>query len=129
MPKLSFSLIATLSVFLTAAAFAPIQQNARKQSALSALIVPPAVEVNVAASQRFVAPQSSIQDGVQKYLSEQSVVESSTLSLSLKERPPPPTAEELAAKKRNFNLWFWGGGFVAPFVATVYYFGPKFWTK
>mmetsp|Transcript_54195 Transcript_54195/g.65381 ORF Transcript_54195/g.65381 Transcript_54195/m.65381 type:complete len:124 (-) Transcript_54195:197-568(-) len=49
--------------------------------------------------------------------------------ISLKERPPPPTAEELAAKKRNFNFWFWGGGFVAPFLATIYYFGLRFWER
>jgi hypothetical protein len=48
--------------------------------------------------------------------------------LSLQERKAP-TAEEIAAKKFNFNLWFWGGGFVAPFLATVYYFGFKFWEK
>lgn len=40
-----------------------------------------------------------------------------------------PTKEELAQKKRNFNLIFWGGGFVAPFLATVFYFGFKFWEK
>lgn len=49
--------------------------------------------------------------------------------LSLKDRPPPPTAEEIAAKKANFNLWFWGGGFVAPFLATIYYFGFQFWKR
>jgi hypothetical protein len=127
MPRFTLSLLVALSVLLSAAAFAPIQQNARKQSALSALILP-AIEVNVAAVQQN-APQSTsgLQDGVQKYLSTTSPVESSTLSLSLKDRPPPPTAEELDAKKRNFNLFFWGGGFVAPFVATVYYFGPRFW--
>ena len=40
-----------------------------------------------------------------------------------------PTKEEIAAKKRNFAFWFWGGGFVAPFLATFYYFGLKFWEK
>ena len=40
-----------------------------------------------------------------------------------------PTAEEIAAKKRNFAFWFWGGGFVAPFLATFYYFGLKFWER
>ncbi|GMI62627.1 hypothetical protein ScalyP_jg4004 [Parmales sp. scaly parma] len=40
-----------------------------------------------------------------------------------------PTAEEIAAKKASFNFWFWGGGIVAPFIATVFYFGPKFWEK
>jgi len=40
-----------------------------------------------------------------------------------------PTAEEIAAKKRSFNFWLWGGGFVAPFLATFYYFGFKFWER
>lgn len=40
-----------------------------------------------------------------------------------------PTAEEIAAKKLTFNLWFWGGGIVAPFIATIYYFGFKFWER
>lgn len=51
-----------------------------------------------------------------------------TQQLALKERKVP-TAEEIAAKKRNFNIIFWGGGIVAPFVATVFYFGFKFWEK
>jgi len=51
-----------------------------------------------------------------------------SITTSLQERHIP-TAEEIEAKKRNFNLWFWGGGFVAPFLATIFYFGPKFWTK
>jgi len=69
--------------------------------------------------------------GVQSFLSgeQQITMDSTTMMLSLKERPPPPTAEEIAEKKRNFNFWFWGGGFVAPFAATVFYFGPKFWEK
>ena len=66
---------------------------------------------------------------VNQYLTSSSVLDSSSNMLSLKERPPPPTAEEIAAKKRNFNLWFWGGGFVAPFLATFYYFGLKFWER
>lgn len=57
------------------------------------------------------------------------VMESTSNMVSLKERPPPPTAEEIAAKKASFNFWFWGGGFVAPFLATFYYFGLKFWEK
>ena len=41
----------------------------------------------------------------------------------------PPTEKEIAAKKRNFNLWLWGGGVVASFIATVYCFGLKFWER
>jgi hypothetical protein len=76
-------------------------------------------------------PESALQVGIRNYAaaSWNAGPSSSTMVLSLKDRPPPPTAEELAAKKRNFNLWFWGGGFVAPFLATFYYFGFKFWEK
>ena len=63
------------------------------------------------------------------FLTHSTALESSSNVLSLKDRPPPPTAEEIAAKQRNFNFWFWGGGFVAPFLATFYYFGFKFWER
>lgn len=75
------------------------------------------------------ALQAGIGDYLSSAQSENDPMNSNTFMLSLKDRPPPPTAEELAAKKRNFNLWFWGGGFVAPFLATFYYFGFKFWEK
>mmetsp|Transcript_7505 Transcript_7505/g.18396 ORF Transcript_7505/g.18396 Transcript_7505/m.18396 type:complete len:119 (-) Transcript_7505:2463-2819(-) len=90
--------------------------------------VPPAVLVTQNAIQQQVQQTSPLQNGVHNYLAS-SFEESTSMTLSLKERPPPPTAEELAAKKRNFNLWFWGGGFVAPFLATFYYFGFKFWER
>eukprot|EP00558_Chaetoceros_sp_UNC1202_P000640 CAMPEP_0197258726 /NCGR_PEP_ID=MMETSP1429-20130617/83031_1 /TAXON_ID=49237 /ORGANISM="Chaetoceros sp., Strain UNC1202" /LENGTH=119 /DNA_ID=CAMNT_0042722899 /DNA_START=38 /DNA_END=397 /DNA_ORIENTATION=+ len=79
--------------------------------------------VNMPTIQKLQQPESFNQ-----YLTPSSV-ESSSNTLSLKERPPPPSAEEIAAKKRSFNLWFWGGGFIAPFLATFYYFGLKFWEK
>jgi hypothetical protein len=66
--------------------------------------------------------QLPLSQGIQNYL------DSSTQTLSLVERHVP-TAEEIAEKKRNFNLWFWGGGVVAPFLATFYYFGFKFWER
>jgi len=55
-------------------------------------------------------------------------LDSSSTVVSLEERVPP-TPEQIAAKKRNFNFWFWGGGIVAPFIATVYYFGLRFWER
>eukprot|EP00985_Skeletonema_marinoi_P011142 scaffold5275_cov120-Skeletonema_marinoi.AAC.6 len=66
---------------------------------------------------------------IEKFISQESSIMTSTELLSLKDRPPPPTPEEIAAKKATFNLWFWGGGFVAPFLATFYYFGLKFWER
>lgn len=80
---------------------------------VSALVPPAAIEINMASLQQqgvSTLSYSSVQDGIQQYLNNEpaSSLESSTLALSLKDRPPPPTAEELAAKKRNFNLWFWG---------------------
>ena len=53
---------------------------------------------------------------------------SSTTTVALQERKAP-TAEEVQQKKTTFNLIFWGGGFVAPFLATIFYFGFRFWEK
>ena len=63
-----------------------------------------------------------LSQGIQNYLT------SSSQTVSLVERHVP-TAEEIAKKKSDFNLWFWGGGVVAPFLATFYYFGFKFWER
>ena len=86
---------------------------------------------HISFGQRASATSSSLSDGIGRYMLQEppSSIMTSTTVLSLKERPPPPTAEELAAKKATFNLWFWGGGFVAPFLATFYYFGFKFWER
>ena len=80
-------------------------------------------------SSTIISTSTSLSEGISSYLSDESTIMSSSQVVSLKERPPPPTAEEIAAKKRTFNLWFWGGGFVAPFLATFYYFGFKFWER
>lgn len=90
----------------------------------------PAVLVNSQTSQlTSTNPSESITQGVNRWVAvEQSSVSSSSFSVSLQERKVP-TKEELEAKKRNFNLIFWGGGFVAPFLATFFYFGFKFWEK
>ena len=70
---------------------------------------------------------SAIQDGIHKYMATSS---GSTSSMTLSfETKAPPTQEEIAQKKLSFNLWFWGGGFVAPFLATIFYFGFRFWEK
>lgn len=73
--------------------------------------------------QQLSTTTSPLTQGVHNYWHE-----SSSLNVALQERKIP-TAEEIAAKKRNFNLLFWGGGFVAPFLATIFYFGFDFWKK
>ena len=87
------------------------------------IVVEPASEVGP------LSYNSAVNNGIGNFISQDSSIMTSTELLSLKDRPPPPTAEEIAAKKRTFNLWFWGGGFVAPFLATFYYFGLKFWER
>jgi hypothetical protein len=46
-----------------------------------------------------------------------------------KEEARKKSKEQLAEEKKTFAWYFWGGGFVAPFLATFYYFGFKFWEK
>jgi hypothetical protein len=124
------SIFLYLSLLVAASAFAPISRQNTRTSALNLAVLPPPLEVTV--NFNVNAQQSSsmvLQDGIQKFMSAPNPIESSTLSLSLKDRPPPPTADEIAQKKATFNFWFWGGGIVAPFIATVFYFGPKFWEK
>ncbi|KAL7539136.1 hypothetical protein ACHAXR_012447 [Thalassiosira sp. AJA248-18] len=95
-------------------------------------VPPPASSVIAPASfDASITTSSPMNDGIGRFVAQEpsSAIMTSTNVLSLKDRPPPPTPEELAAKKANFNLWFWGGGFVAPFLATFYYFGFKFWER
>ena len=109
-------------------AFVPAA-NRRQGVSLSMAIVsppPPPPSVNhvmIDPTADTTAATSSLTQGIDKFMSE-----SPSQMLALQERKIP-TAEEIAAKKRNFNLWLWGGGFVAPFLATFYYFGFKFWEK
>lgn len=69
---------------------------------------------------------SPLKQGIQQHVL--ATTPSSNFLSDLKPRHVP-TAEEIAQKKFNFNLWLWGGGVVAPFLATFYYFGLKFWEK
>lgn len=85
--------------------------------ALSALLNPtPIRTTNTAAPLAFASPSTT------------SSSSSSLVLLSLQDRKIP-TPEEIEQKKLTFNLIFWGGGFVAPFAATVFYFGFRFWEK
>ena len=75
-----------------------------------------------------------ISSGIRTYMNEVNVLSSpssstsSSIMMSLQERKIP-TKEEIDQKKLTFNVIFWGGGFVAPFIATVFYFGFRFWEK
>lgn len=108
-----------------------LQMMAIMDAPMPATIISP---INYELQRSTFSDTTTINNGIGRYLSAQQEEESSSIMssatiLSLKERPPPPSAEELAAKKATFNLWFWGGGFVAPFLATFYYFGFKFWER
>jgi hypothetical protein len=89
--------------------------------------------VSVAAQSDTQVPLNA---GIENYLStnpsisaaDSSTSLSSSMTLSLQERVAP-TKEEIANKKNTFNLIFWGGGIGAPFIATFFYFGFKFWEK
>ena len=143
MKHLAFSLLALLSV---TAAFTTTTStsNPKKRNALvplkaavgPATATAPAVSVivhtnEIGISQR-IGNGNVLSNGAAEWLNtvsnddNEGVVGSSSFSVSLEERKPP-TKEEIEAKKRNFSFWLWGGGFVAPFLATFYYFGFKFW--
>mmetsp|Transcript_20455 Transcript_20455/g.33176 ORF Transcript_20455/g.33176 Transcript_20455/m.33176 type:complete len:139 (-) Transcript_20455:291-707(-) len=115
----------------------PLNRQSRVSSLSMAMMdVPPpassAIVAPVSADQQTpITTSSSMNDGIGRFIAKEPAhaIMTSTNVVSLKDRPPPPTAEEIAAKKLNFNLWFWGGGFVAPFLATFYYFGLKFWER
>mmetsp|Transcript_26576 Transcript_26576/g.61196 ORF Transcript_26576/g.61196 Transcript_26576/m.61196 type:complete len:140 (-) Transcript_26576:827-1246(-) len=49
--------------------------------------------------------------------------------LDLGEKKVVQKNEAVEKKKATFNVIFWGGGFVAPFLATFFYFGFRFWEK
>jgi hypothetical protein len=113
-----------LSLLMFWAAAVPIlsftmtPRGRQRGSALGIMPLPPPIHIQQGPVQPVVL--SPLQRGIESY--------TGSLTVSLQERKIP-TQEEIATKKRNFNLWFWGGGFVAPFLATIFYFGFKFWEK
>lgn len=119
------SLCIVLAMTASSVAFVPPSGTGSKSALKMALVTPPPAIQNVAQIPQVAAFQSAspLNQGINEY------VGSSTQLLSLQDRKPPPTKEEIAQKKANFNFWFWGGGFVAPFLATFYYFGFRFWER
>ena len=116
----SFIVLSFYCLVVSVGAFLPQSRRySRPQRALA--LVP----VTITSADRLPFATSEVtplSQGIQNYLS------SSSQTVSLVERHVP-TAEEIAKKKSDFNLWFWGGGVVAPFLATFYYFGFKFWER
>jgi hypothetical protein len=119
------SIYLVLAMSASAMAFVPRASTGTKSALKMAFVTPPpAVTLQQASQMPAVSTtQSSVlSQGIHDY------VGSSTQLVSLVERKPP-TKEEIQKKKDNFNFWFWGGGFVAPFLATFYYFGFQFWKR
>lgn len=114
--------IATLTQAISVAAFAVLPTVAPVVTIESPLTQVSNIPNVALQSQQPVSFNSYVSSGSMEKLG------GTTTVVALQERKIP-TPEEIAAKKRNFNLWFWGGGFVAPFLATFYYFGFKFWEK
>lgn len=85
--------------------------------------------VDVPGVARVLESSSAPSGAMSSHTSYTTIGDSSVLTADSLSAKPKPTAEEIQKKKDNFNFWFWGGGFVAPFLATFYYFGFKFWEK
>jgi hypothetical protein len=75
-----------------------------------------------------ILPSPSLPSAETSPLSQGILNHMTSTTVALQERKIP-TAEEVQQKKNTFNLIFWGGGFVAPFLATIFYFGFRFWEK
>jgi hypothetical protein len=124
MKTILFLIFATLSNAISVTAFAVLPT-----------VAPPVVTVDspltqVVSNAPTLTHQSQQPVSFNSYISStDSIVNYGTSNVVALQERKIPTPEEIAAKKRNFNLWFWGGGFVAPFLATFYYFGLKFWEK
>ena len=120
-----FLVLAVMARF--SSGFVPVVQTNHRSMHVqtSAFLVPPPVQhlYQIPSTTTISQHSSPLTMGIAEFNAG-----SSTQVLSLQERRVP-TAEEVAEKKRNFNFWFWGGGFVAPFLATFYYFGFKFWER
>ena len=125
----------------TVAPFSVRQETTSRRSAL--MIAPhladvPPITVQTTATtaplsvllleQSNISPMTMIAPGRPAVLDDTSTTDLPTVTVAIQEYKTP-TAEELADKKRNFNVIFWGGGFVAPFLATVFYFGARFWER
>jgi hypothetical protein len=136
-----FLSISFVSVMIAVQAFTPTigSRSLSYRAATQHMLVPmPAIATDMTITESMnsvtfleqTSRYSPLTEGIQSYATATATLpsSSSTSLLSLQEIKKV-TQEEIDQKKMTFNLLFWGGGFVAPFVATVFYFGFKFWEK
>jgi len=137
-------LVATASGFI-----APTQRTNMPMSSLSmALDVPPIITETSANTPLVGGASAQLQTGIDVWSASSSSVVLSDIdeeaskiaamaaknkaaneAARAKEEARKKSTEQLAEEKKTFAWYFWGGGFVAPFLATFYYFGFKFWEK
>jgi len=84
------------------------------------------IDVWSASSSSVVLSDESSEDIVAKIAAKSAAANEAARAKAEKNKK---SAEQLADEKKTFAWYFWGGGFVAPFLATFYYFGFKFWEK
>jgi formylmethanofuran dehydrogenase subunit B len=110
-PRLSLALLLLCALAAGVQAFVPVsyqQQTSSRATFLGMLspALPPAVTetVTIASTSTSTAATmaSPLQQGVDSYMSR-----SSSMQVALEERKAP-TKDEIEAKKRNFNVVFWG---------------------
>mmetsp|Transcript_7139 Transcript_7139/g.15582 ORF Transcript_7139/g.15582 Transcript_7139/m.15582 type:complete len:148 (-) Transcript_7139:300-743(-) len=140
--------VAIVSTLLAAASgFTVPGRRSRSASSLSmAMTDAPPAAVTTAAPAFSVTSGSLLNSGVNNYLSSSSNViaeessddvvariaaksQAANEAARVKAEKSKKTAEQIADEKKTFAWYLWGGGFVAPFLATFYYFGFKFWEK
>ena len=129
------SLLLALTCVISSGAFiVPSRSRINSSKSLAMIVdqVPQASQAQQVLSTIVSSDQTTdrLQQNSPSYLNKgvSNFLDSPSTSVSVQEYKKP-TAEEIAKKKFNFNLWFWGGGFVAPFLATFYYFGLRFWER
>lgn len=139
-PRSCFSYLAFLLLLVVPNnAFAPSGRRSTSTARKMAVVVdmPPSVAVVAPAFSLVQQQAAPLEDGIHAYVAKAASgvaaesgggIPTPTMLLSLQDRKIP-TADEIAQKKLTFNVIFWGGGIVAPFIATVFYFGFKFWEK
>lgn len=108
-PRLSLALLLLFALASGVQAFVPVsyqQQTSSRATFLGMLspALPPAVTetVTIASTSTAATMASPLQQGVDSYMSR-----SSSMQVALEERKVP-TKDEIEAKKRNFNVVFWG---------------------